>query len=109
MISLSGSSTGGCDSKSIVKGTGKVVPVLNELSTTPWRHMGVCITDPPFLTSAQYGGEWSASRPDLFTAGEEPSVPNGYGGPQSHDLNAVKRKMSFLPKIEPRPSSPSIY
>jgi hypothetical protein len=25
---------------------------------------------PPFFTSAKYGGEWSASRPDPFTPGE---------------------------------------
>jgi hypothetical protein len=30
-----------------------------------------------FLTSALAGGEWSASRPDRFTPGKEPSVPIG--------------------------------
>jgi hypothetical protein len=31
-----------------------------------------------FLTSALVGGEWSASRPSLFTQRKEPSVPRGY-------------------------------
>jgi hypothetical protein len=37
MISLSADAR---DIKSIVKGTGTIVPVLNELSTMPWRHIG---------------------------------------------------------------------
>jgi hypothetical protein len=30
---------------------------------------------PPFLTSTLDGGEWSASRPGRFTAGERAQVP----------------------------------
>jgi hypothetical protein len=49
---------------------GKVVPVLNLLSTTIWRRRRSGGTAPPFSTSALGGSEWSASRPGRFTSGE---------------------------------------
>jgi hypothetical protein len=39
---------------------------------------GVDVKTHVFLTSALVGGEWSASRPDSFTPGENPPVPIGY-------------------------------
>jgi hypothetical protein len=50
---------------------GKVVPVLNELSTTPWRRVGSGSRAPPFLTSALDVGEWSASHPYRFALWEK--------------------------------------
>jgi hypothetical protein len=38
---------------------------------------GVDVYSHVFFTSALVGGEWSASRPDRFTCGEEPPVPIG--------------------------------
>jgi hypothetical protein len=55
------------DGRIILKG--KIVPVLNELSTTPLSHMGSGCIYPHFLDSAVVGGEWSASRPGRFTPG----------------------------------------
>jgi hypothetical protein len=52
-----------------VKSKGKFVPVLSELSPTPWRRIGGGYIDHIFLTSALVGGEWSASRPGRFTPG----------------------------------------
>jgi hypothetical protein len=43
------------------KGKGKVIPMLNYLSTTPWG---------PLLTWALDGGEWSASLSGRFTREE---------------------------------------
>jgi hypothetical protein len=37
-----------------------------------WGSAGIA---PPFLTSAVDGDKWSASRPSLFTHGEQPPVP----------------------------------
>jgi hypothetical protein len=59
-----------------------------------------------FLTSALYGGEWSASRPGRFTPGE--------GAPGAHWLGSwvgaedglddvEKRKFLILPGLELRP------
>jgi hypothetical protein len=41
--------------------------MLNQLITTPIRHMGVDVYIHVFLTSALVEGDWSASRPGLFT------------------------------------------
>jgi hypothetical protein len=53
---------------------------------------------PPFLTSAVGGGEWSASRPCYFTAGEiahGTQIIEGWVGPRA-GLNAVEcSKISF--------------
>jgi hypothetical protein len=54
---------------------GKVVPVLNWLSTTHWGHMDVMVHI--FLTLALVGGEWLASRFGHFTPGEGASLPIG--------------------------------
>jgi hypothetical protein len=48
----------------------KFVPVLNWLSTTPWRLMGRHI----YLTSTLVGGEWSPSRSSRFIPGEAAAV-----------------------------------
>jgi hypothetical protein len=51
-----------------------------------------------FLTSALDGGDWSASRPDLFTAGKRIPGTHWVGGwvGQSADLEAVaKREIPF--------------
>jgi hypothetical protein len=48
---------------------GKLVHVLNELSTTPRRCMGSGGVASLFLTSAIDGGEWWTSRPSHFTPG----------------------------------------
>jgi hypothetical protein len=45
----------------------KVVPLLNSLSTAPWKH--------PALSRALDGDEWSASRSSHFAARE---IPPGY-------------------------------
>jgi hypothetical protein len=49
---------------------GKVVPVLDKLSTTPKNIGGVNVQTQVFLTSALVEGEWSALCPGLFTSGE---------------------------------------
>jgi hypothetical protein len=54
-----------------------------------WRSGGIA---PPFLTSALDGGEWSASRPGHFTAGETaPDTPliGGWVGPRT-GMDAVE-------------------
>jgi hypothetical protein len=54
--------------------------------------------DPPFLTSALDGVEWSGSRPGRFTLGEEVSCTHWIGGwvGLRAELNAVeKRKVSY--------------
>jgi hypothetical protein len=48
---------------------GKVVLVLNKLSTTSRTRKGRGGIAPPFFTLALDGGEWSASRPGRFTRG----------------------------------------
>jgi hypothetical protein len=52
------------------KKNGKVVPLINYLSTTPWRRMGSGGIEPLFLTSALDGGECSAWSPGRFIPGE---------------------------------------
>jgi hypothetical protein len=58
--------------------------------------MRVWSTDPPFLTSVLHGGNWSASSPGRFTAGEEPQYSMDRVGPRA-DLEDVKQKILPLP------------
>jgi hypothetical protein len=55
---------------------GKVVPVLNELNTTPWRCRGSGYIDPHFLDLGT-NWRWMVSfTPRRFTPGKELPVPN---------------------------------
>jgi hypothetical protein len=77
---------------------GNVVPVLNWLSTTPWRRIG----------SALVGGEWSTSHPGCFTRqGKSPRYPldRRLGGPQSQSGRFGEEKILGLPGLELRPLS----
>jgi hypothetical protein len=70
----------------------------------PWRHGGIA---PPFLISAQDGGEWSASRPCLFIPEERVRTTHWIGGwvDLRFGLDTVqKRKILPLSGIEPRSS-----
>jgi hypothetical protein len=70
-----------------------------------------------FLTSAQDGGEWSASRPGRFPPGETAPGTNWTGvwvGPRAGLDNVENRKLLTLPGLELRSlgrlaSSPSLY
>jgi hypothetical protein len=70
--------------------------MLNELSTTPWRRMGERIYRSTFvLSSAVAVGEWSASRPGLFTTGERAPGTHWIGGwvdPRTGPDDLEKRK-----------------
>jgi hypothetical protein len=60
--------------------------------------------DPPFLTSALDGGEWSASRPGRFTPEERAPDTHWLGhqvGPKSRSGNWGKKKLT-LQGIEPQ-------
>jgi hypothetical protein len=50
--------------------------------------------DPPFMTSALDGGEWSASRPDCCTPGESLWCPldRRLNGPQSRSEHHKEEK-----------------
>jgi hypothetical protein len=50
-------------------------------------------TGPTFLILALYGGERSASRPDRFSAGQEPSVTTRLGGPQSRSGRSEEKNL----------------
>jgi hypothetical protein len=56
---------------------GKAVPVLNRLCTTPLRRMEEWNIAPPFVTPSLVDGEWSSSRPGLFTTEKAPPVSTG--------------------------------
>jgi hypothetical protein len=59
-----------------------------------------------FLTSTLAGGEWSASRPGLFTPGEGASGTHwigGWLGPRACLDAAETRKFLTLPGLELRP------
>jgi hypothetical protein len=59
-----------------------------------------------FLTSALFGGEWSASRLCRFTPGERAPGTHWIGGwvnPRAGLDNVVKRKFLILPGLELRP------
>jgi hypothetical protein len=61
-----------------------------------------------FLASALAGGEWAASRPGLFTAGErEPGTYwiGGWVNPRAGLDNLEKRKFLILQGLELRPLS----
>jgi hypothetical protein len=49
------------------KSKGKVVPLLNQLSTIPWRLMAVWMY---VSTTIDLSTRWSASRPDRFSSGK---------------------------------------
>jgi hypothetical protein len=69
--------------------------------------MGIGGIDPPLLTSAVDGGEWSASCPDRFIPGGYPLVGRRLGGPQNLSGRCGVEKNVFpSPGIEPRPCSP---
>jgi hypothetical protein len=58
-----------------------------------------------FLTSALVGGEWSASRPDLFNPGERATNTHWIGGwvdPRAGLDNVEKRKFLIPPGFELR-------
>jgi hypothetical protein len=61
--------------ESYISGKGRVIPVLNKLSTAmnTWRSGGMAS---PFLTAALDRAEWSASRLGRFTPGEIDPVPS---------------------------------
>jgi hypothetical protein len=69
--------------------------------------------DPLFLTSTLDGGEWLPSRPGPLTPWLKDPGTNYIGvwvGPRTGLDSVEKGKISYLrPKIEPRPSSPSLY
>jgi hypothetical protein len=92
-----------------VKVKGKIVPVLNQAL----RHEGLLgewrYSSTHSLTSALDGGEWSASRPGLFTTMERPPGTHWIGrwvGPRPV-LDAVKRKISS-PRRESNPRTPIV-
>jgi hypothetical protein len=73
-----------------------------------WRHMGSGSIDPPFLTSALDGGEWSASRPGRYTPGDMAPGTHwiwGWGGSQSRSKRCGEEKILLLPGIDPRPTN----
>jgi hypothetical protein len=89
-----------------IKGNNKVVPLLNELSTMPWRRMGEWMYRFTFfLTSALAADEWSASRPGRFTPWERaPGIYwiRGWVDPRSGLDDLEKRKFLTLPELELR-------
>jgi hypothetical protein len=90
---------------------GKADPVLNLLSTTPWRRMGgTDVRTNIFLTSALIWGEWLASRPAAFPpppppGKESPSTQwiGGWVGPRAGLDDMEKWKILFTPGLELRP------
>jgi hypothetical protein len=61
-----------------------------------------------FLTSAQVGGEWEASRPGHFTSEKKALPPGthcigGWVGPRAGAEAVEKRKRATLPGLELRP------
>jgi hypothetical protein len=55
-----------------------------------------------FLTSVLAGGEWSDSRPGLFTPGEKPPILiGGWVDPRAGLDNTEERKFLSLPGLEP--------
>jgi hypothetical protein len=91
---------------------GKVLFLLHQLSTTPWRCMS-CGIATPFLTSALGGGEWSASRLSHFIRRERAPCTHRIGGwvdPRtSLDTGVVKNLLPLL-RIPGHPvGSPSLH
>jgi hypothetical protein len=64
----------------------KIVPVLNYLSTMPWRQCGSEDIPATFLTSALDAGEWSASLQHHF-------IPGTHWVDPRFGMDAVKRKI----------------
>jgi hypothetical protein len=58
----------------------KVVPPLNQLSTTPRKVVVSGGIAPPFLTTALHGGKWSASSPGRFISEERAPGTHWIGG-----------------------------
>jgi hypothetical protein len=71
--------------------------------------MGDGAIAPPFLTSTLVGGEWSISRPGLFTPWERTSETHCIGGCLAPEPGSrrcgVEKNLFSLPGIEPRPLS----
>jgi hypothetical protein len=89
----------------IFSGKGKVVPVLNELSTTPWRRMGSECIDPHFL-DLDTSWRWVVSftlRP-LYSRGKSPryALNRRLGWLQSRLDDLQKRKLLTLPGLDLR-------
>jgi hypothetical protein len=93
-------------SSKLMDGKGKVVPVLFELSATPWRHTEEWkYSSTHSLTSALHGGEWSASRLGLFTPRERAPGTHwigGWAGPKVILDAVVKRIPSLHRDSSPR-------
>jgi hypothetical protein len=91
-------------------GKGKFVPLLNYLSTMPWRRMGEWKYSATILDLST-GWRWVVSftyRP-LYPRGKNPRCPldRRLGGPQSRSgLWGEEKNLLPLSEIGPRPSSP---
>jgi hypothetical protein len=96
------------NNKRIHLGKGKVVLVLNQLSTRHEDLWGSGSIAPPFMTSVLDGGEWSASRPSCFTPGKDTPYPldRKLGGPQSWYGHCGLKKISS-PFQESNPDRPA--
>jgi hypothetical protein len=65
-------------------------------------YWGVEVELHAFLTLALYGGEWSASRPGLFTPRERSPSTHCIGGPQSRPgVGGEEKNSQTLPGPEP--------
>jgi hypothetical protein len=83
----------------------KVVPVLNQLSITPWRRMGEWMYIDPHFLDLGTSWEWSVSCPGRFTPRERAPGTHWIGGwvdPRTV-LDMEKRKFLALPGLELRP------
>jgi hypothetical protein len=90
--------TGNSQINALVRKTGKLVPLLHWLSTTPWWHMGSGGIAPPLLTLALGGDKWSVSRPGRFSPWEIFSYTHWVRGwvVSSAGLGVVeKRRVTF--------------
>lgn len=75
------------------KGKGKVVPVLNYLSTTPWKIMGVTILH---LGRGHVKSEWGASYIHHFTRGERPRSIVRNEGHKYGNVEEVNKEMTAM-------------
>jgi hypothetical protein len=92
--------------------TGKVVPVVNRLSTMRWRHIGERRYSLTFLhLGTRWGWVVSFTPLPLYPRGKSPRYPldRKLGGPQSRSGRCGEEKNLALPEIEPGPSSPQLY
>jgi hypothetical protein len=93
---------------------GEFVPMLNELSSTPWTRMEKWRYSSTTVTSSLDGAEWSASRPCRFTLREKsPQYPlhRRLGGPQSRSARYGEERREEKRRDETRrevtPTEPS--